>query len=133
MLAGSCGVDVAELVPSTTSQELVLASQAATSIGDTVAQLRKHQGDPGVTPYLGTLHKLQALAPGKRVPVKDRELEAIAGALGGTPASIDQKLQEVLRVSPDEAQRIRDLIVAPAPPARRRPSRRRTPPRCSPR
>ncbi len=113
VLAGSCGVDVAELMPATTSRELVLASEAATSIGDTVAQLRKHQEDPGITPYLGTLHKLQALPAGKRIPVKDRELAAIAGALGGTPESIDKKLQEVLHVSPDEAQRLREMIVAP--------------------
>ena len=51
VLAGSCGVDVAELMPTTTtSQELVLARDAATSIGDTVAQLRKHQEDPGIAP-----------------------------------------------------------------------------------
>src|SRR5215510_11847856 len=74
VLAGSCGVDVAELVPSRTSQELVLAAAPATSIGDTVAQLRRNHEDPGITPYLGTLHKLQALAPGKRIPVKEREL-----------------------------------------------------------
>ncbi len=120
VLAGSCGVDVAELVPSTTSTELVLAAQPATSIGDTVAQLRRNHEDPGITPYLGTLHKLQALPPGKRIPVKDRELDAIAVALGGTPASIEQKLQDVLRVSPDEAERLRAMIVAP-PGGRRKP------------
>ena len=113
VLAGSCGVDVAELMPSTTSQELVLASAPATSIGDTVAQLRRNHEDPGITPYLGTLHKLQALPPGKRIPVKERELDAIAVALGGTPASVEQKLQEVLRVSPDEAERLRAMIMAP--------------------
>jgi transcriptional regulator with XRE-family HTH domain len=113
VLAGSCGVDVAELVPSTTSQELVLAAAPATSILDTVAQLRRNHEDPGITPYLGTLHKLQALPPGKRIPVKERELDAIAVALGGTPASVEEKLQEVLHVSPDEAQRLRAMIMAP--------------------
>src|SRR6185312_4959120 len=113
VLAGSCGVDVAELVPSTTSQELVLAAAPATSILDTLAQLRRNHEDPGITPYLGTLHKLQALPPGKRIPVKERELDAIAVALGGTPASVEEKLQEVLHVSPDEAQRLRAMIMAP--------------------
>jgi transcriptional regulator with XRE-family HTH domain len=114
VLAGSCGVDVAELMPTTTTtQELALATAPATTIGDTVAQLRRNQEDPGITPYLGTLQKLQALPPGKRIPVKDRELDAIASALGGTPASIEQKLQEVLHVSPDEAERLRAMIVAP--------------------
>src|SRR3954452_19625682 len=103
VLAGSSGVDVAELVPSTTSRELVPVSEPATSIGDTVAQLRRNQADPGITPYLGTLSKLQALAPGKRIPVKERELDAIAAALGSTPASVERKLQDVLHVSPEEA------------------------------
>src|SRR3954468_6273148 len=113
VLAGSCGVDVAELVPSTTSRELVVAGEPATSIGDTVAQLRRNQADPGVTPYLGTLHKLLALPPGKRIPVKERELDAISVALGATPATVERKLQDVLHISPDEAERLRAMIVAP--------------------
>jgi len=113
VLAGSCGVDVAELVPSTTSRELVVAGEPATTIGDTVAQLRRNQADPGVTPYLGTLHKLLALPPGKRIPVKERELDAISVALGATPATVERKLQDVLHISPDEAERLRAMIVAP--------------------
>src|SRR5882757_7771820 len=74
VLAGSCGVDVAELMPSTSSRELTAAANA-TSVGDTVSQLRRSQDDAGVTPYLHTLQKLQALPAGKRIPVKDRELE----------------------------------------------------------
>src|SRR5262245_60713655 len=112
VLAGSCGVDVAELVPSTSSNELVVAA-STTTIGDTVNQLRRAQEDLGIAPYLHTLQKLQALAPGKRIPVKERELEAIATALGSTPRSIEEKLQEVLHVSPDEAQRLRAMILAP--------------------
>src|SRR5437773_1223611 len=48
VLAGSCGVDVAELMPSTTTQELALASAPATTISDTVAQLRRNLEDPGI-------------------------------------------------------------------------------------
>ena len=112
VLAGSCGVDVAELVPSTPSLELTAAA-TATSVGDSVSQLRRGQEEAGVTAYLHTLHKLQALPAGKRIPVKDRELEQIATALGSTPRSIEQKLQEVLNVSPDEAERLRAMILQP--------------------
>jgi hypothetical protein len=45
--------------------------------------------------------------------VKDRELEEIATALGSTPRSIEEKLQEVLNVSPDEAERLRAMILVP--------------------
>src|SRR6478752_925665 len=112
VLAGSCGVDVAELVPSTPSLELTAAA-TATSVGDSVSALRRGQEEAGVTAYLHTLHKLQALPAGKRIPVKDRELEQIATALGSTPRSIEQKLQEVLNVSPDEAERLRAMILVP--------------------
>jgi transcriptional regulator with XRE-family HTH domain len=112
VLAGSCGVDVADLVPSTPTMELT-AVATTTSIGDTVSQLRRNQEDPGIAPYLHTLHKLQALPPGKRIPAKERELDAIATALGSTPRSIEQKLQEVLHVAPDEAERLRAMILTP--------------------
>jgi transcriptional regulator with XRE-family HTH domain len=112
VLAGSCGVDVAELVPETSSRELVVAA-GSTTVGDTVTQLRKSQADVGLAPYLHTLHKLQALPPGKRVPVKERELNTIADALGREPAAIERRLQEVLQVSPDEAARLRAMILAP--------------------
>src|SRR6476659_2054449 len=112
VLAGSCGVDVAELVPSTPSLELTAAA-TATSVGDSVSALRRGQEEAGVTAYLHTLHKLQALPAGTRIPVKDRDLEQIATALGSTPRSIEQKLQEVLNVSPDEAERLRAMILQP--------------------
>jgi transcriptional regulator with XRE-family HTH domain len=73
VLAGSCGVDVAELMPSTPSLELTAAA-TATSVGDSVSALRRGQEEAGVTAYLHTLHKLQALPAGKRIPVKDRDL-----------------------------------------------------------
>src|SRR5215213_4612155 len=112
VLAGSCGADVAELMPSTSSLELAAAANR-TSVGDTVSQLRRRQEDAGITPYLHTLHKLRALPAGKRIPVKERELDEIATALGSTPRSIEQKLQEVLNVSPDEAERLRAMILVP--------------------
>jgi hypothetical protein len=112
VLAGSCGVDVAELVPAPSSNELTVAA-SPTTIGDTVSQLRRNQADPGITPYLHTLQKLQALPPGKRIPVKERELEAIATALGSTPRAIDTKLQEVLHVDTGEAGRLRAMILTP--------------------
>src|SRR5258708_29842991 len=66
VLAGSCGVDVAELMPTTSAPEL--AAGSTTTIGDTVAQLRRNHDDVGMAPYLATLNRLRALPPGKRVP-----------------------------------------------------------------
>src|ERR1700716_1167091 len=44
VLAGSCGVDVSELMPRTSPPELA-AGASSTTIGDTVAQLRRSQDD----------------------------------------------------------------------------------------
>jgi transcriptional regulator with XRE-family HTH domain len=113
VLAGSCGIDVAELMPTTTSSMELTVAASATSVSDTISQLRQGQEDAGITAYLHTLQKLQALPAGKRIPVKERELEEIATALGSTPRSIEQKLQDVLHVSPDEAERLRAMILVP--------------------
>lgn len=112
VLAGSCGVNVSDLMPATSTLELTAAA-STTSVGDTVSALRKGQQDAGITAYLHTLHKLQALPAGKRIPVKEKELEEIAAALGSTPRSIEAKLREVLQVSPDEAERLRAMILVP--------------------
>ncbi len=113
VLAGSCGVDVSDLMPTTAPSLELTAAASSTSVEDTVSQLRRGQEDAGITAYLHTLQKLQALPAGKRIPVKERELEEIATALGSTPRSIEEKLQEVLQVSPDEAERLRAMILVP--------------------
>ena len=139
MLAGSCGVDVSELMPQQASAP-ELAAGASTTIGDTVAQLRRGQDDAGLAPYLATLTRLRELPPGKRVPVKDRELEAMAEALGREPAAIEQRLQRVMQVSPEEATRLREIIL-PRPQRRQAAARSKPPsrprrctrrPRCRP-
>ena len=101
VLAGSCGVDVAELMPTTSAPEL--AAGSTSTIGDTVAQLRRNQEDVGMAPYLATLNRLRALPPGKRVPVKGRELDAMAEALGRDPETLEARLQTGMRVSPTSA------------------------------
>src|SRR5215470_1803358 len=74
VLAGSCGVDPSELVPTSSTPEL---AAGPSSMGETVAQLRRAQDDAGLAPHLATLTRLQALPPGKKVPVKERDLEEI--------------------------------------------------------
>ena len=110
VLAGSCGVDASELVPRTLVPEL---PAAPTSMGDTVAQLRRGQEQADLAPYLATLNRLQALPPGKRIPVKERELEEIATALGRDPVAIEHRLTQAMHVSPAEAARLREMILPP--------------------
>ncbi len=114
VLAGSCGVDVAELMPRTSTPELAAAVPTpATTMADSIAQLRRSQDDAGLAPYLATLTKLRELEPGKRIPVKDRELAAMADALGRDPVVLEQRLQTGMHVSPQEAARLREIILPP--------------------
>ena len=99
VLAGSCGVDVAELMPTTSTHELTAAA-SSTSVGDSVSQLRRGQEDAGITAYLHTLQKLQALPAGKRIPVKERELEEIATALGSTRARSSRSCKRCCKSPP---------------------------------
>jgi transcriptional regulator with XRE-family HTH domain len=110
-LAGSCGVDIAELIPPTPNDRELEAGNI--SVGETVAQLRRSTEDDPLRPYLGTLSELQALPAGSRVPVRDRDLAALADALGRDPALIERRLVQVMHVSPDEAARIRAMILPP--------------------
>src|SRR4249919_352188 len=58
VLAGSCGVDVAELVPPT---EALALTAAPASMEDTITQLRSTQADAGLARHLDTLYALRAL------------------------------------------------------------------------
>src|SRR5262249_1872794 len=90
-------------------------------VGDTISALRRPPEDHGIAPYLGTLEKLLALAPGSRVPVKDRELETIAAALGGNAADIDERLQQEPRGGAEESPRVRALLLSARRGCRSRP------------
>ena len=95
VIAGSCGVDVAELVPPTDPKALASAPE---TIEDTISQLRSHQPD-GIQRHLDTLYALRALPPGSVVQLQERERIAIADALGNDAASIETRLVETMRVS----------------------------------
>ncbi|MFI5048079.1 MAG: helix-turn-helix domain-containing protein, partial [Acidimicrobiia bacterium] len=111
VIAGSCGVDVAELVPPTDPKSL---SAAPETIEDTISQLRSGHPD-GMQRHLDTLYALRALPPGSVVQLQERERVAIADALGHDPASIEARLVETMRVSRAEARRLRALVVPDSP------------------
>jgi transcriptional regulator with XRE-family HTH domain len=117
VLAGSCGVDVGELLPQETVPEL---EAGPASIGESIAQLRRVQDDEPEGPYVASLRVLQAVPPGGRVPLRGRELDAIAQGLGGERMAVEAAIMQMLRVDRDEAARLRAMLVPDAP-RRRRP------------
>jgi len=114
-LAGSCGVDVEELVPPT-SRVTIGSDLAALTVGDTVARLRPVPGNDGVLrDYVATLYELRNLPPGTRPPMRDEDLAKLARALGGTPEAIEARLHELIGASRAEAARLRGMILPPLP------------------
>ena len=112
-LAGSCGVDVGELLPS--RDPLQISSDLSTiGIGDTVRRLR-NPGEPDglLREYLSMIYELRNLPPGSRVPLRNSDLAALADALGGTPENIERRLVELIGASPAEAARLRAMILPP--------------------
>jgi transcriptional regulator with XRE-family HTH domain len=112
-LAGSCGVDVSELLPR--REPLRLSPDLSTiSTGDTVRHLRgPAQPDGVLREYLAMIYELRNLPPGSPVPLRQPDLTALADALGGTPDTIEHRLVELIGASPEEAAHLRAMILPP--------------------
>ncbi|HSO94993.1 MAG TPA: helix-turn-helix domain-containing protein [Acidimicrobiia bacterium] len=112
-LAGSCGVDVSELLPR--REPLHVSPDLSTiSTGDTIRHLRGPAEPDGVLrEYLAMIYELRNLPPGTPVPLRQPDLAALADALGGTPDTIEHRLVELLGASPEEAARLRSMILPP--------------------
>ena len=120
VLAGSIGVDVTELVPPAPRTDVpppsdnvpaLRTDNSTGSIGDAVAMLRRSTEVHEASPRIGVLRMLQQLPEGKRVPVKDRELAAIAADLGSNPAEIEVSIATILGCDNQEAARVRAILM----------------------
>ena len=57
------------------------------------------------------IYELRNLPPGSPVPLRQPDLTALADALGGTPDTIERRLVELIGASPEEAARLRAMIL----------------------
>ena len=112
-LAGSCGVDVSDLLPR--RESLHISPDLSTiGVGDAVRRLREPaEPDELLREYVSMIYELRNLPPGSHVPLRQADLAALADALGGTPENIEQRLMQVVGVSHDEAARLRSMILPP--------------------
>jgi transcriptional regulator with XRE-family HTH domain len=112
-LAGSCGVEVGELLPAREPLR-ISGDLSAIGVGDTVRRLRP-SGEPDgvVREYLAMIYELRNLPAGSRIPLRQPDLVALADALGGTPEAIERRLVELIGASPNEAARLRAMILPP--------------------
>jgi len=112
-LAGSCGVDVGELLPE--RQPLTpMSGLSALPVGDSILHLRG-PGEPDgfLREYLAMIYELRNLPPGSRVPLREPDLAQLAEALGGSSELIEQRLVDLIGASHDEAARLRAMILPP--------------------
>lgn len=112
-LAGSCGVEVSDLLPH--RDELRFdSSLAALAIGDSIRHLRSPAEPDGLLrEYLAMIYELRNLPPGSRVPLRETDLATLADALGGAPEAIEMRLMELIGASHEEAARLRAMILPP--------------------
>jgi len=112
-LAGSCGVDVSELLPDRDPLH-VSSDLSSLAVGDSIRHLRGPTEPDGLLrEYLSMIYELRNLPPGSRVPLREPDLMTLADALGGTPDAIEQKLTELIGASREEAARLRAMILPP--------------------
>jgi transcriptional regulator with XRE-family HTH domain len=112
-LAGSCGVEVGELLPH--RDELRIdSSLASLAIGDSIRHLRTPAEPDGLLrEYLAMIYELRNLPPGSRIPLRETDLATLADALGGAPEVIEMRLMELIGASHEEAARLRAMILPP--------------------
>ncbi|MET0920798.1 MAG: helix-turn-helix transcriptional regulator [Acidimicrobiia bacterium] len=112
VLAGSCGVDVADLMP---VEEAPALAAGPSTMEDTISQLRAGNDTTGLGRHLDTLYALRALPAGSKVELTAQDREAITDALGSDPKTLEAGLAAALRVNQLEAARLRELILPEAP------------------
>ena len=112
-LAGSCGVDVDELLPGREPLK-VGSGLSSLAMGDSIRRLRDPEAPDGLLrEYLSMIYELRNLPPGSRVPLREPDLVALADALGGSPEAIEARLVELIGASHEEAARLRAMILPP--------------------
>jgi transcriptional regulator with XRE-family HTH domain len=112
-LAGSCGVDVGELLPERPPVQ-VNTDLSLLAVGDSIRYLRSPvEDDELLRQYLAMIYELRNVPPGSAVPLRERDLTALADALGGSPERIEARLVELIGMSLEEAARLRAMILPP--------------------
>jgi transcriptional regulator with XRE-family HTH domain len=112
-LAGSCGVDISELLPQRNGLHIG-SDLGALTVGESVRRLRAGvTSDAVLREYLAMIYELRSLPPGTRPPMREEDLATLADALGGTPDAIEARLHELIGATREEAARLRGMILPP--------------------
>ncbi len=111
-LAGEYGCDPSQLLPERPSASVILEPRRV-CVGGASKALRSDDPHPDevLRGYLGLLYEIRSTKPGTEIPLRDKDLEALADALGGSADAIETRLIELMDVTRDEAAAIRATLL----------------------
>jgi transcriptional regulator with XRE-family HTH domain len=111
-LALACSRPGGGLVP-TRDDTPVALEDGRLRVGGSSAPLRSDDPptDEVLRSYLGVVYGIRDSKPGTRIPLRDRDLDALATALGDDPEVVETRLVELMDVTREEAAAMRGALI----------------------
>jgi transcriptional regulator with XRE-family HTH domain len=111
-LAMACSQPVDTLLPPRGEAPVAL-EDGHLLVGATSSPLRSDEPptDEVLRSYLGVVYELRDSKPGARIPLRDRDLDALATALGSDPEFVETRLVELMDVTREEAAALRAALI----------------------
>jgi len=111
-LALACSRPVGAIVPTRGDAPIGLAD-GRLHVGGASAALQSAEPptDEVLRSYLGVVYELREAKPGTRIPLRDRDLDALATALGSDPEVVETHLVELMDVTREEAAAMRRALL----------------------
>lgn len=111
-LALACSRPVGAIVP-TRGDAAVALEDGRLHVGGSSTALRSDEPptDEVLRSYLGVVYELRESKPGTRIPLRDRDLDALAIALGSDPDVMETRLVELMDVTREEAAAMRGALL----------------------
>lgn len=111
-LALACSRSVGAIVPTRDDAPVALAD-GRLQVGASSTSLRSDEPptEEVLRSYLGVVYEMRDSKPGARIPLRDRDLDALATALGSDPEVVETRLVELMDVTRDEAAAMRGALI----------------------
>jgi len=111
-LALACSRPVGAIVPTRDDAPVALAD-GRLHVGESSASLRSDEPptEEVLRSYLGVVYEMRDSKPGARIPLRDRDLDALAVALGSDPEIVETRLVELMDVTREEAAAMRSALI----------------------
>ena len=111
-LALACSRPLGAIVPTRDDAPVALAD-GRLHVGESSASLRSDEPptEEVLRSYLGVVYEMRDSKPGARIPLRDRDLDALAVALGSDPEIVETRLVELMDVTREEAAAMRSALI----------------------